>query len=293
MTVAMLSPPVLMAIEYGNNEMVIFALAVVVASLLSGGRKSRSAAYALILLAGLLKYFPFAAMAAALRERRSITMIWAVVGALVLAGYIAIAGEQFTLSLRNIFTMSPVSYVFGVKSIWVAALQLGASAPVALAVRIAFSVLALSGGWRLSRNPTLRTAIEALPQAHRNFLLVGCLMTLCAWLLAQNVDYRQIYLLMVLPALLCMSPMLCGHPMRRLPWLVLALMVEWPLRHHLNAMFALGSAMRDSAQALGVVLREAGWLALAAALAALALCALGDLSSWWRANSAADLQPSS
>jgi len=293
MTVAMLSPPVLMAIEYGNNEMVIFALAVLAATLLSRGATARSAAYVMILLAGLLKYFPFAAMAAALRERRPVTLVWAVVGVVVLAGYIAIAGEQFALSLRNIFTMSPVSYVFGVKSIGVAARMLGAPVEVALAARMFFSMLALFGGWHLSRDPALRKAIEALPQVHRNFLLVGCLMTLSAWLLAQNVDYRQIYLLMVLPGLLCMRPMLSGFRLRYLPWLVLALMLEWPLRHHMNSLFAVGSTMRVTVEILGVIFREAGWLALAAALTALALCALGDISIWRRANSTADSRPSS
>lgn len=277
MAAAMLSPATIMVIDYGNNEMLIFALATAAALLLGRSWAARRIAYVLIGLAAVLKYFPALAFAAALRERTTRLFAIAALAIVAMLAFVWLAGSQLGLALGALGMMSPLSMVFGLPNVSEVLLKQGASTELALAARIALTVLVIAGGLLLSRHTGLRAAVAELAAPQRDCLLVGGLLLLAAYLAGQNVDYRQIYTIMILPALCALRGP--GLPPRfaALPWLAVALMWEFPLRYHTRALFEFDSPAHSFVTSIGVVLREAGWIAYAIALVALVVAAIGPI----------------
>src|ERR1700730_2504029 len=84
-TLACTSTTVVYALERGNSDVIIFIMLVVAGVLSTGPLASRILSYALILLAGLLKFYPLIGLLTALRERpRTFFVIAAAAGLIVL-----------------------------------------------------------------------------------------------------------------------------------------------------------------------------------------------------------------
>ena len=115
-------------------------------------------------------------------------------------------------------------------------------------------------------------ALALLAQKEIAFLLAGALLLVSSYLVTQNVAYRLIYMLMVLPALLVIA----GHSnallLRVLPAIAVFLMFVFPIRRHIADFGEVGSNWWVVATMLGVYAREVAWLFLASGLAALCVC---------------------
>ncbi|WP_120717578.1 hypothetical protein [Tsuneonella amylolytica] len=271
---AVLSPSTLMAIEYGNNEMLIFALAVAGAILVARSWTARVAAYAVFFLLGLLKYFPFTALALALRERPARLFAVSAATALGLALFAALAGEQLRLSLANIPSMSAMSYVFGVKNFSDLMTASGVTGPVPVFVRGILTAIVVGGAVVLALKAEVRSAAGSLDEGTRIFLLVGGILTVSAYLLAQNVAYRQVHMLMVLPALLAIAAREgSDRRWRALPWIAVGLMYAFTIRMGIRAPFGEDTPAFAILTLAGFFARELAWLVQATVVLALVIAA--------------------
>ncbi|WP_309623405.1 hypothetical protein [Novosphingobium sp.] len=279
---AVLSPATLMAADYGNNDMLVFAITVAAIAAL-GWRPALG--YGLLLLAGLLKYFPFAALgwAGGERPRVAVWVVTALGGVLIM--FVWLAGTQLPLSLASMVTMSAGSYVFGIKDLPIMASELGlADGPGALAIQLAVTAALLVIGWQRATQFALANVRAAMSAAQWRFLIVGSLVLLGAYIGNQNLVYRMIFVLLVLPGLDALRPV-PGQRFGAIAAIAVALMYLFPLRVHLQALFTPGSGGELLVTVIGILLREALWFMLAVTLLGLVFVHLRAGPIWQRISS--------
>lgn len=279
---AVLSPASLMAADYGNNDMLIFA--VVVGAIVALGTSSRGQAlgYGLIMFAGLLKYFPFAALGWAGAQRPRQTILVGAALAAVLIAFVALAGEQLPLSFASMVTMSAGSYVFGIKNLPIMIAEMGLAGPFGvLALRLVLTASVLAVAWRRSAHYASLDLATAIPEPQWRFLIVGSLVVVGAYLGNQNLDYRMIFLLLVLPGLVALRRV-PGQGFGRTAGIAVALMYLFPVRMQVEGWFAPGSNGLFLISVADIMIREALWFALAATLLGLVFAHLRSGPIWQR-----------
>ena len=270
---AAISPPIGWALNGGNNELLLFALITLAVLLWSRGGRSGLAAYALIILAGALKYFPAMVMALAMREtpRRFVTVLIASV-TIALTVWL-VWRDEWPQAIANVWNISAFTYTYGTENISaVIGILGGFERDLTDKFKWLFSAVVLFAAWRYSKREVCAEALVLLAQKEVAFLLAGALLLVSSYLITQNVAYRLVYMLMVLPALLVIA----GHSnallLRALPTLSLFLMFVFPIRRHIAELGEVGSIWWVVATMLSVYAREVAWLFLASGLAALCIC---------------------
>ncbi|MGB7655979.1 MAG: glycosyltransferase 87 family protein [Novosphingobium sp.] len=277
---AVLSPASLMAANYGNNDMLIFALVVGAIVALGNSERGRALGYGLIMLAGLLKYFPFAALGWAGAQSRRQAVLVGIVLAAVLIAFVALAGQQLPLSLASMVTMSAGSYVFGIKNLPIMMSEIGLAGPGgALALRLVLTLAVLVGAWRRSARFAKLDLPAAMPEPQWRFLVIGALVVVGAYLGNQNLDYRMIFLLLVLPGLDALRRV-PGEHFGAMAVVAVALMYLFPLRMQIEGWFAPGSNGLFLVSVADIMIREALWFALAVTLLALIFTHLRSGPIW-------------
>lgn len=290
---ALVSPATVMAVDYGNNDMLLFA--VVVAAIVALGRKGwgERVGYGLMLLAGLMKFFPFAGLGWAGKGslRKALLVLLALIITFGLQALIA--GEQLPLSLASIVTMSAGSYVFGIKSLGIAALEMGLVEPSgALVIRLSFTMILFIIAWRMATRFLTKDLHSAIGEDHWRFLVIGSLLVVAAYLASQNLVYREIFLLLLLPGLDALRKVR-GENFGRYAEIGVFTMFLFPLRYHLQNLFEPGTTAKFVVSLSTILLREALWFAFAATLLALVFTHLRSGSAWqeltrrWQARTAA------
>ena len=94
------STSVVYAVERGNNDLIIFALAASAAALAGASKLPRMVGYGLMYLAGLLKYYPMLLMLTAMRERPRAFFAVAGCSIVVLAVLLVIGGHDLARAWR-------------------------------------------------------------------------------------------------------------------------------------------------------------------------------------------------
>lgn len=217
---ALCSGVVIWALETANLDCLLFFLCVLGLCLVLAGRWWGFAGYALFALGGALKFYPAILLGLSLREpgRRFLVVAAAVMlgGGLYLIHY----ENGIATALAMLPAGSPFRGVFGALN-WPFGLALLRFLPVltlepnvpqyfwalhqpgmTLYVVITFRLLILAAlytAYRLSHG--YDEALARLPEAERLFLVAGSLVIAFCFFLAQNLDYRAVYLLLTLPAL--------------------------------------------------------------------------------------------
>ena len=215
------SSATILLIERGNIDLLIFTLAVATALCLERGLAVRIIGYGLIVLAGLLKFYPLVLLLLLLRERPAIAAAiglaaTALVGGLAYAhvdelmravanvprpGYFQ-SGTWAAMSLPAALgvALHAFAQAAGFEGNWVAALRtsraVGLLAVAGLSIFIAARVVSLL------RAPAFRHAFAALPARDTNFLLIGGMLICGCFFAGPNILYRAVFLLLTLPGLL-------------------------------------------------------------------------------------------
>jgi len=219
---ATFSSLVVFALERGNFDLIMFLLAVVVGLSLEHSLPRRIVGYAAIMIAGLLKFYPFVLLLLLLRERLARFVAFALVAVAVMGWFV----WQFHGELvRAVANLPPVDYFgdsFGAQQLpgglpvvlaafWNAfgldgdALRQVLQNPAIVAVeRIALGVGAIVLGARLAVAVGFRAAITALPDRELIFLMIGAALIAGCFFAGENVGYRGIHLLFALPGLLAL-----------------------------------------------------------------------------------------
>ena len=285
MGVAVFSPMTVYAIERGNNDLAIFLLVFCAGLLQTASRRWRLCSYAVLLGAALLKYYPAILLLLLARERRRDAVLVATGAVAMLALFAASYHDELGRALSNMpvvrsyFTdsFSAQNLPFGLTQVLPG---LPMVAPISIALFVTLSAFALA---RARRTAGLLTTlgIDWMTSEMRFAAIGGLLVTGC-FFAGQNVNYRGVFFLFVLPALVHLRQATDNAPARRLLSRLIAavLFVMWDefFRHALNVGLALLPDMLASRFSLLFwILRELVWWWLVAGLAAIAFCHLMHL----------------
>jgi hypothetical protein len=277
-----LSPMTVYALERANCDLVIFLLILAGIALDRAPRRWRLGCYAFYLTAGLLKYYPMILLVLLARERRRDGLLIAGLAAAVVALLVTRGYADLAKALANIPALSYFADSFSARN-----LPFGfAGAIFGSRLRIPAALLLLSIVLVLAIVRTRRTfhMLDAdapdpnLPETQR--LLAGALLLTTCFFAGQNIDYRGIYFILVMPGLvrLCQS---AGDPaIRRFLARMIAaiLFVAWeePPRRAIHMIAAAIAAdwLRPRVEILFWIGRELVWWWLIAGLAAIVLTQL-------------------
>lgn len=226
---ATLSPMVVFALERGNPDLVIFMLALLVGVLAASPSRLRFGAYALIIIAGLLKYYPFALLALTLRERPA---RFIAVNLAALASAALMAALYWSDLVRGMPLIAAGPYftdLFAAKNLpfgLVAALgTLAGYAPdtpppgaslLAGALFLLLTAACIALAARILTLPEWRTTLAKLTPLESSFLLIGGLLVCGCFFAGQSISYRGTLLLLVLPGFLALRRHAHGPGLKRL-----------------------------------------------------------------------------
>ncbi|MGH7116801.1 MAG: glycosyltransferase 87 family protein [Stellaceae bacterium] len=283
-----LSPMTVYALERANCDLVIFLLVVGGCALARASRPWRFGGYGLYLLAGLLKYYPLVLMALLMRERRRDALIGAGTTAVIVLGLAGLDHADLATALANIPALSYFADSFSARnlpfgvagSIFGPRLR-GAAGLLLLAV---LAALAAARAWRTLH--LLDPAALDPDLFEGQLLLVGALLVTACFFAGQNVDYRGIFFVLIMPGLVRLRRTSDDRTIRRFLARMIAavLFVAWaaPLRElvHRNAEAIVGVPTGLRVKLLFWLGRELVWWWLIAGLAAIILGCAARMPIW-------------
>ncbi|MGH6982036.1 MAG: hypothetical protein ACREFC_12595 [Stellaceae bacterium] len=280
MALALLSTMTAFAIERGNIDLLIFALITAAGHALRGRVSARAGAYALLLFAGLLKFYPLAALAVALREKpsRFAAATASALAALVLFALHYRSGLEAAWSLVPVG--SPFTDLFGAENLprGLTRLLSPLTGESPLARLGAYAVLALLIFYAV-RNAVAMTrhaaALARLPDATWLFFVLGSALIVGCFFAGQSIGYRGIHFLFVLPGLLALSraadaPAIFFRTAALIVFLMWGEAFREALQHHVDP--ANQVAAWQTVKAAFWLFRELVWWRVIGALAGLLLC---------------------
>lgn len=200
----------LYGLERGNIDIIIFVMVVTAGVLSAGPLTNRLTAYGIILLAGLLKFYPLIALGTALRERpRTFFVIVGTVGLIVL-GFCYRFRDELVATLKNIPHVG-----FGAANLpsdapaYAARLFPGLQ-PWQSAASLQHAVLAIllvvTAAWaiRLVRDGGFASAFARMPEQDAIFLVIGAALIVGCFFAGRSIAYRGVHLIFVVVGLVAM-----------------------------------------------------------------------------------------
>lgn len=273
MTLAVLSSVTAFAAERGNFELLLFAVFAVAGRLaVRRGVAARLLAYGFVLAASFAKFFPAVLMALTLRERPRLFLAINAAAAGLIALFVVSYRADLLVAYGNFPRLDYFGDTFGAVMLpyGLAMLFPGFPAAVALAgLMLAVFVVTMV----LARQPALNQAYAGLSEIERMFLAIGGLLIVGCFFAGENVAYRGIHLLFVLPAFNTLARTAPSAAGRRLfsTTRTLTLFLMWREGFHHFAIQLLPSALFAWWLA-----KELAWWWLIAVLAGLVLCFVRD-----------------
>ena len=250
---ATLSTMVAFAVERGNPDIVIFVLALLSGYLALGPPWIRFFAYPVALVAGLLKYYPITLLVLTFRERVS-TFLAVNVAALCLilvfaATYHSEIERGIPLIAVGIYygDMFAAKHLpFGIAQTIFAVGDLSTSLSarsVAVALYAVILLACAANVIRMVRPADMRQALSKLTVPEAMFLVLGSVLIIGCFFAGQNVGYRGIFLLLVLPGLLAVARNATEDSTRASATFtsVLLVLLMWGEFFRINLMFVLRS----------------------------------------------------
>lgn len=253
--VGVLSSAVVFALERGNNDLVLFALAAIAASLACRTPALRWIGYGAALLAGLLKYYPMTLMAMVTRERPRRFFAVVVASLAVVGLFLLTMGHDLVRVLQEIPKGGWFGDMFGSTTLSGGlAREYGWSSGAEMTLRVLLALIALAAGAALAMRSSTKAAVERLSDREQMALLAGALLIVSCFFTAQNIGYRATHFLLTLPALTALTQLRAGRLWPVTLAAVLALLWAQGWRNWIGEVIAGRSAMVS----LWIV-REALW----------------------------------
>jgi hypothetical protein len=209
LAVLLCSPSVMLLVERGNIDAVVFLLLLAAIALLARGGSRLAAGQAIVVLAAVLKLFPAVALPlAALRRPPTRLGRWmAAAGCVAFVAYAAVISEDLALIHQAV----PQSASWSYGAIVLGLAFTGTSSPALPALYVALAVLAVAVGWRWA--PRLRLPEPALATREGLAFVAGGAVYAGTFALGSNWCYRLAFLLLVVPQ--CFTWMRAGGAARR------------------------------------------------------------------------------
>jgi hypothetical protein len=229
---ATLSSATFLVAERGNADLILFLMIIAAVNLRIMPLALRLGGYSLIVLAGLVKFYPFVALIVVLRERPVVIAAVAAISMAALATLLFYRHELGLMSANlpapSYFTlqfgsanlpggigvsvgkvMEKFGYADGGAARATAALVSRAILPILV-------VLAIAAACVIARRCDLRCTEARLSTRQLDFLVVGAALISGCFFAGQSVIYRGIYLLLALPGLAELSRQMPTRLGRRL-----------------------------------------------------------------------------
>ena len=224
MLFSVISSATVFLLERANGDLIMFLMIIVGVSACASRLPVRLAGYALITLAGLLKFYPMVALIITIRERPLIfaTIVLAVIAAL--AAFVSVYYEELVLVVGGLVSgaaiFNPLNW--GAKQLpgglgfitsKVAAKVFHQDATSAGTIgQLVYSILllvlvvqALATAIWLGHRSRLQYAVAHLSMREADFLLAGAALICGSFFATDNALYRGMYLLFALPGLLTLA----------------------------------------------------------------------------------------
>ena len=255
---AIFSPAVLLGIERGNNDLLIFFL---LAAALVSFRRSAVLATGLITLGAALMYFPIFGLVILLGvpRRRRLQLAGVSLGLILI--YVAATFRDFRLVEAGALKGATISYGFNVLHTSVRDYFLSTTTGtwlegVSLAALVVIFVLALrTRGWRFPSQNDIN-------QEHLDAFRMGAAIYIGTFLLGNNWDYRLMFLLFTIPQLVQWTRAPANHLRQGARITLLLIMASYWLQFF----FRFAHLLPYGGNILFVVDEMANWTALAGLL---------------------------
>jgi hypothetical protein len=211
---ATLSTAVVFAVERANPDILLFILALVTALSAEGRLGMRLIGYAVAVLSGLVKYYPFVTLVMVVEERVPVFLFVSIAAVLSLAIFGVAYHDEIVRTLPYIPRGTYIEGMFGAKNVPlqladVAQAAFGESTALGNVVAAGIAAFLIAGTVAICRRFTmdgqLPTAMTALTDRERNLLVLGSALICGCFFAGQNVWYRAIFLLLVLPGLFAIA----------------------------------------------------------------------------------------
>jgi hypothetical protein len=235
MALSAISSVTVFALERANLDIVMFVMIVVGISACRTRLPVRLAGYALITVAGLLKFYPMVALIVAIRERPAILATVALAAMVAVGGLVLSYHEELVRITHNFlpgelfhpleFSVYDLPAGLGVIMSKVVMRLFHQNATTAQATSqfvyhsalLLLIVSILAAAIWLGRHSRLQNTLEQLEKREHDFLLAGAAIICGCFFAFENSRYRGIFLLPAVPGLLVLSHQLS------LPWARVAL----------------------------------------------------------------------
>ena len=244
---------------FAVGQVLIAACGVLPASVMAVMGRSASArlaGYAMGLLAGLLKFYPMLVMLSALREKPA--RFFGITAASIIVTLLAAAVTWHDLVRTWMIVPqgSPIYEMFGAPNFGKGLVVLfHLPPPVGSVLRGVMTLVALAIGIRYGLRPATGAAMAQLSVRERDFLLIGALMTIGCFMSAQNISYRTINLLLVLPSLTALRIVDAPRALKAMALVAIGLLWAELLFHWVQAFAAIAGGTLGTVLEFGL-----GWL---------------------------------
>ena len=229
---ATLSSATFLVVERGNTDLILFLMIIVGINLRILPLVLRLGGYSLIILAGLVKFYPFVALIVVLRERLLVLAAVTAISVVALATLLVYRPElglmSANLPARSYFTLQfgsanlPGGIGLSVGKVMEKLGYADAGAARATAALVSRAILpilviaAIIAAFVIARRCDLRCTEARLSTRQLDFLVAGAALISGCFFASQSVIYRGIYLLLALPGLAELSRQMPTRSGRRL-----------------------------------------------------------------------------
>jgi hypothetical protein len=202
-TLGTVSSVVMFALERANVDVIIFLLAMLAVRLTRGSAPLRMLGYAVAMFAGMLKFYPITLLILAIRERLGVFIAIGLIASAAVVLWFALDSTEILRSMANIPTTQYFDeFVFGVRDLpygLAQTLNWPRTAAAGLLAGLLVGMTAMAAA--LAGRDETAARLHRLTEAEASYLLVGCALLIGCFLAAQNILYRSIFFLFVLPGL--------------------------------------------------------------------------------------------
>jgi hypothetical protein len=198
---ASLSTAVIYAVERANVDLIIFVLLIAGAALAPREPMRRIAGYLVILLAGLLKFYPFAAFVIALRERTPRFFGIAIVATAALATLLLYMRPELAPLAANLPGGRYGSDAFGANNLVYLLEATGASQLISILALAILGLCAAAAAVSLARDGGFVFAFSQTTERDRTSLVMASAVIVGCFFAGQSILYRAIFLIPVVGGL--------------------------------------------------------------------------------------------
>ncbi len=202
---ALVSPPVLFAIERANVDLLMFALTMLVIVLMERSFPLRVAGYAVAEVAALLKYYPLVLIGFVVQERLNRSIVIVLLVALTFGAYVYINSNLVLKIFQAVPLLASGNVAFGADTLVQSIRNIvhqtaGIQLPFSILKSI-FIAAAVLMAFAISSQTAMSSALERLAPRELHCLTAGSLLLCFCFFAAVNLPYREVFALLVLPGL--------------------------------------------------------------------------------------------